>query len=191
MIFGRAPAVNRSISVCCYFVGILITLINIVYTQAYFDDYLNAGNDLQFWTVWSISAGIGLYEAFCVGICTTPPAWSLIFSIPKSLASIQDDTQKKIAIYASGLLVVFLIIFCCIVYYVDFVTTMGGLGMGDIMPARFLASCLVFGSEVMYLSGNALAWLALIGKASTLKERRKYESLIKNAESNGTSKYSS
>ena len=189
MIFGRAPSVNRAISVCCYLVGIAITLINIIYTQKYFDNFLSTQADLQFWTVWAISAAIGLYEAFCIGICTTPPAWGIIFSIPKSLASIQNESQKKIATGASIALVIFLAIFCCVVYYVDFVTTIGGLGMSDVMAARFLASCLVFGSEVMYLAGNSLAWLALIGKAGIAQDKKKYEDLIKSAENNGSSKY--
>lgn len=189
MIFGRAPAVNRAISVSCYLVGVSITLINVIYTKMYFDEFLQTGPDLQFWTVWAISAAIGLYEAFCIGILTTPPAWGIIFSIPKSLASIQNESQKKIATIASVALTVFLAIFCCIVYYVDFVTTIGGLGMGDIVAARFLASCLVFGSEVMYLAGNSLAWLALIGKAGIAQDKKKYEEVIKSANSNGTSKY--
>lgn len=188
MIFGRSPAVNRTTSIFCYVVGVLITCINVVYTQRYFDSYLDTGGDLQFWTVWAISTAIGLYEAFCIGVCTTPPAWGVIFSIPKSLASIQNESQRKIATYASITVTVFLAIFCCIVYYVDYTTTIGGLGMGDILAARFLASCLVFGSEVMYLAGNALAWLALIGKAGITQEKKKYEDLIKSANGNG-SKY--
>lgn len=191
MIFGRSPAVNRSISVCCYLVGVTITFINVIYTQKYFDDYLNTGADLQFWTVWAISSAIGLYEAFCIGVMTTPPAWGIIFSVPKSLAAIQDESQKKIATCASVALTIFLAIFCCIVYYVDFITTIGGLGMGNVMAARFLASCLVFGSEVMYLAGNALAWLALIGKAGLAKEKQKYEDLIKSSEINRNGKYAS
>lgn len=191
MIFGRSPAVNRSISVCCYLVGVCITFINIIYTQKYFDDYLNTGADLQFWTVWAISSAIGLYEAFCIGVMTTPPAWGIIFSVPKNLAAIQNESQRKIATYASASLTIFLAIFCCVVYYVDFITTIGGLGMKDFMAARFLAGCLVFGSEVMYLAGNALAWLALIGKAGLAKEKQKYEELIKSSEGSGNGKYAS
>lgn len=189
MIFGRSPAVNRTTSVCCYLIGILITFINIVYTQQYFDSYLKTGADLQFWTVWAISAAIGLYEAFCIGVMTTPPAWGIIFSIPKNLAAIQNENQRKIAIYASVMVTLFLSVFCCVVYYVDFVTTIGGLGISDILAARFLAGCLVFGSEVMYLAGNALAWLALIGKAGMSQEKKKYEDLIKNTSSSGNGKY--
>ncbi|MEM7554092.1 MAG: hypothetical protein AAF378_08325 [Cyanobacteria bacterium P01_A01_bin.84] len=186
MIFGRSPAVNRATSVCCYIIGFSITLINIVYTKAYFDSFLKSGGDLQFWTVWAISAAMGLYEAFCIGLCTTPVAWGIIFSVPQSLTKIQNETQRKIAIYASAALAVFLAIFCCIVYWVDYTTTIGGLGMGDILPARFLAACLVFGSEVMFLAGNALAWLALIGKAGESKEKQKFQEAAK---TNGNGKY--
>lgn len=175
MIFGRSPAVNRAISVCSYLVGFGISLINIVYSKTYFDSFLEVENSLQFYTVWAIAASMGLYEAFCIGLCTTPVAWGVIFSIPQSIAKIQNENQRKVAMYASGALAVMLALFCCVVYWVDYTTTIGGLGMGDILPARFLAGCLVFGSEVMFLAGNALAWLALISKATTAKEKKKYQ----------------
>ncbi|MGB3761275.1 MAG: hypothetical protein WBA07_33690 [Rivularia sp. (in: cyanobacteria)] len=126
---------------------------------------------------------MGLYEAFCIGLLTTPLAWGVIFSIPNSLAKIQNEMQRKTAIYASGALAAALLLFCVLVYWVDYTTTIGGLGMGDILPARFLAGCLVFGSEVMFLAGNALAWLALISKAGTEAEKRKYQDAINRAAS--------
>lgn len=187
MIFGRSPAVNRAISVCSYVVGFGISVINIVYSRTYFDTFLEVDNTLQWYTVWAIATSMGLYEAFCIGLCTTPVAWGLIFSIPKTIANIQDENQRKIAMYASGGLAVSLAIFCVIVYWVDYTTTIGGLGMGDILPARFLAACLVFGSEVMFLAGNSLAWLALLGNAATAKEKRKYQDAANNASSSSGS----
>lgn len=184
MIFGRSPAVNRAISVCSYLAGFAISVINVVYSKIYFESFLSAENsNLIWWTVWLIASAMGLYEAFCIGLLTTPIAWGLIFSIPTTLTKIQNEMQRKIAIYASGALAAALILFCVLVYWVDYVTTIGGLGMGDIVPARFLAGCLVFGSEVMFLAGNALAWLALISKAGTEKEKKKYEDAIRSVSS--------
>ena len=182
MIFGRSPAVNRAISVCSYLAGIFISVINVIYTRNYFGSFWTTENSLIWWTSWLIATVMGLYEAFCIGLLTTPIAWGLIFTIPSHLAKIQNENQRKIAMYASGALAGALLLFCVLVYWVDYTTTIGGLGMGNILPARFLAGCLVFGSEVMFLAGNALAWLALISKATTEKEKIKYLDLVKAAQ---------
>jgi hypothetical protein len=187
MIFGRSPAVNRAISVCCYLAGFTVSVINIIYSRTYFESFWGTSTDLAWWTGWVIAAVMGLYEAFCIGLLTTPLAWGVIFSIPTTLAKIQNEMQRKTAIYASGALAAGLLLFCVLVYWVDYTTTIGGLGMGDILPARFLAGCLVFGSEVMFLAGNALAWLALISKAGTEAEKKKYQDVIDKAASNGNS----
>ncbi|MEM7422062.1 MAG: hypothetical protein AAF364_20475, partial [Pseudomonadota bacterium] len=188
MIFGRSPAVNRAISVCSYLAGFAVSVVNVVYTKLYFESFLaRQDTSLIWWTVWLIASVMGLYEAFCIGLLTTPIAWGVIFSIPSSLAKIQNEMQRKIAVYASGALATALLLFCVLVYWIDYTTTIGGLGMGDTLSARFLAGCLVFGSEVMFLAGNALAWLALISKAGTEKEKKKYEDAIRNGASSSGS----
>lgn len=178
MIFGRSPGVNRAVSLGCYGVGVIIMSTNMVYTQRYFNQSLGAGGDLQFYTTWGIATAIGLYEAFLLGVCTTPVAWGHLFAIPKRIADIQEPQQRKIAQYGAGALAAALIIFGLIVYWVDYTTTIGGLGLGDTLPARFLAWSLVVGSEVMFLAGNTLAWLALIGAATSKETKEKYQLIL-------------
>lgn len=187
MIFGRSPAVNRTISVCSYMAGFCVSVINVVYSKLYFESFWGESDGLRWWTVWLVAATMGLYEAFCIGLLTTPTAWGVIFKIPDKLTKIQNEMQKKVAVYASAALAFFLLFFCVLVYWADWVTTLGGLGMGDTLPARFLTGCLVFGSEVMFLAGNALAWLALISKATTDPEKKRYEDAIRSTASNNGS----
>ena len=190
MISGRSPAVNRAISVCSYIAGFTVSAINVVFSKKYFESFWGRSDGLIWWTVWAAAIVMGIYEAFCIGLLTTPTAWSIMFKIPDTLKKIQNETQRNTAIYASATLAVVMIVFCFLVYWADWVTTIGGLGMGDTTPARFLTGLLVFGSEIMFLSGNALAWLALISKATTDPEKKKYQDAIRNSNnaSNGSVK---
>lgn len=185
MIFGRSPAVNKAVSFGCYGIGVLIMTSNMVYTQRYFDRSLSSGGDLQFYVTWGTAAGISLYEAFLLGICTTPVAWGHLFGVPKKIAAIQEPAQRKAAIWGASGLAVCLILFGLIVYWVDYSTTIGGLGLGDTVPARFLAWSLVIGSEVLFLAGNTLAWLSLFGAAANSETKNKLESILNS--SNGKS----
>lgn len=188
MIFGRSPGVNKAVSLGCYVIGVLIMTTNMVYTQRYFNQALQAKGDLQFYTTWGISTGIGLYEAFLLGVGTTPVAWGHLFAVPKKIADIQEPQQRKLAQYGAGGLAAALIIFGLIVYWVDYTTTIGGLGLGDILPARFLAWSLVIGSEIMFLAGNTLAWLALIGAATSKETKEKYQLILdKNSKGSASS----
>lgn len=184
MIFGRSPAVNRAISVCGYIAGFTVSAINIIFSRMYFESFWGSSDGLIWWTTWTSAIVMGIYEAFCIGLLTTPTAWGVIFKIPDTLKKIQNEMQRKTATIASSALAIIMIVFCVLVYWADWVTTIGGLGMGDTTPARFLTGILVFGSEIMFLASNALAWLALISKATSDPEKKKYQDVIR---SNGTS----
>lgn len=188
IIFGRAPIINKSAAIACYFAGFIIMSVNIIYSKAYFHSALGGKDtDLMWWTTWAVAAAMGLYEAVCLGLLTTPSAHGFLFSIPRKIATIQDENQRQISKWGAFGLAMVLGILCVVVYYVDFTTTIGGLGIGDILAARFMAGCLVFGSEVMFIGGNALMWLALVSEAESADVKKRLEDEIKRVkDSNGT-----
>lgn len=158
---------------------------NICFSQRFFDATMtpNGGEltSLQWWASWGISVAMGLFEAAMIGFATTPVAWGVIFSVPKKLNNIIDENQRQVATTAARISVVALGIAVCAVYYVDFHTTYGGLGISDKTSALFLASCLVVGSEVLFLAGNACQWFALISRAETADLKVKLQQELKAA----------
>ena len=109
MISGRSPAVNRAISVCSYIAGFTVSAINVVFSKIYFESFWGRSDGLIWWTVWAAAIVMGIYEAFCIGLLTTPTAWCIMFKIPDTLKKIQNETQRKTAKYASATLAVVMI----------------------------------------------------------------------------------
>ncbi|NER52311.1 MAG: hypothetical protein F6J92_37865 [Symploca sp. SIO1A3] len=185
-IIGRAPIVNSGVGGACYFVGVTIMVSNICFSQRYFHAVMapNGGEltSLQWWASWGISVAMGLFEAAMIGFATTPVAWGVIFSVPKRLNNIIDDNQRQVAKAAAVTCTGLLGVAVAAVYLVDYRTTYGGLGISDKTAAMFLASCLVAGSEVLFLAGNACQWFALISRAETADLKNKLNQEIKSAQ---------
>lgn len=178
-IIGRSPMVSKLVGVSCYIFGIIIMITNIYYSFGYFSKSLNPGggelSSLQWWSCLAISGAMGAFEAVVIGFVTTPSAWGFIFTIPDKLARIQNENQREIAKSATIVFSIFLAILVLVVYYVDYNTTILGLGIEDQTAARFLAASLVFGSEILFVGGNATLWIALISDTEDqeLKEKLK------------------
>lgn len=190
-MIGRSPIVNRMIGAACYIFGLIIMVVNIYYSQRYFH-YLIAGSEeatidgLMWISTWAIAGGMGAYEAVCIGLLTTPIAWSFMFNMPARLERIQNHNQRQFAHWVIIASLILGIAACIAVYVVDFSTTLGGLTAyrppEEVEQVRsgfvFLTLGLVFGSEIMFVGGNITLWMALIGQAQTARTKKTMQTEI-------------
>lgn len=198
-MFGRSPIVNRIIGMSCYIFGLIIMVVNIYYSQRYFHFLIAGAEDakidgLMWISTWAISGGMGAYEAVCIGMLTTPIAWTFMFNMPQRLERIQNHNQRQFAQWVIIGALIMGIAACIAVYVVDFSTTLGGLTAyrtaeeleNVISGFWFLTLGLVFGSEIMFVGGNITLWMALISQAQTARVKKTMQTEIEEVEGGGT-----
>lgn len=180
MIFGRSPAVNNSISWGSYIVGLILMTCNICFSMTYFLNGMPNPEDpsaLQWWGSLTASLFMSGYEAIMLGVLTTPIAWYYLIKIPNFINQFPNREAQKMIRFGSTTFSVLCSILLCVVYYIDWSTTYGGINMSDEVVNSFLATSLVVGSEVLFIGGNVCAWLAYLSRKQEDETKKEIESI--------------
>lgn len=175
MVFGRSPIVNNLISWGAYLVAVILMICNICFSMTYFLSGAPNPSALQWWGSLTASLFMSGYEAIMLGVLTTPVAWFYLIKVPTFIERFPNPEGKKVIRFLSVVFLILSVILLAVVYYMDWSTTFGGLGATDAVVASFLATCLVIGSEVLFIGGNICAWLAFLGTKQEEEAREEIE----------------
>lgn len=165
-LLRTSPQKVQFVAVACLFVGFLLTIVNVYYTQRYFYLQLadtsglvaNAGT-------WLLAILINLYETALMSILLSPDEMGLSF-MPAQLQPPPGFPKWVPSVAKWGLLLLgFLLTWYT--YRTDWMSTAIGLGIENTEARRVATGLLVFGGEIGSLLHHLLWGIGRTGAVNT------------------------